>query len=198
MKLNIFEKMYINSPFHTPAQVRVVNFLRGVHELPGASRVLEIGCGRGVGMQLIVRAFKPASAEALDIDPKMIRLTERRLRRIKETPITVTQADVHQLPYGDDSIDAVFDFGVLHHLENWKQGLVEVARVLRPGGWFYIEEYFPALYANRFFGTLLAHPTEDRFQGDDFRSALDETKLRLLEGASESRYRLLGVAVKEG
>lgn len=198
MKLNIFEKMYINSPFHTPAQVRVVNFLRKVHELPSGSRVVEIGCGRGVGMELIVRAFKPASAEALDIDPKMIRLTERRLRRITETPVVARQADVHTLPYDDGSLDAVFDFGVLHHLENWKQGLFEIARVLKSGAWFYIEEYFPALYANRFFGTLLAHPTEDRFQGPDFRAALEEAKLKLLDGGSESRYRLLGVAVKEG
>lgn len=197
MKLNMFEKMYINSPFHTPAQIRVVNFLRGVRELPAGSRVVEIGCGRGVGMQLIVRAFRPASAEALDIDPKMIRLTERRLRSVKESPVAVRQADVHRMPYPDGSIDAVFDFGVLHHLENWKQGLDEVVRVLRPQGYFYIEEYFPALYANAFFGRLLAHPTEDRFQGPDFRAALDDAGLRLLEGGSESRYRLLGVAVKE-
>lgn len=198
MKLNIFEKMYINSPFHTPAQVRVVNYLRKVNELSPGSRIIEIGCGRGVGMQLIVRAFRPSSAEALDIDPKMIRLTDRRLRRIKETEVSARLADVHELPYSDGSIDAVFDFGVLHHLENWKQGLLEVARVLKRGGHFYIEEYFPALYANRFFGTLLAHPTEDRFQGPDFRAALEETNLRLLDGGSESRFRLLGVAVKEG
>lgn len=191
----MFEKMYVNSPFHTPAQVRVVNFLRKVRELPPGSRVVEIGCGRGVGMQLIVRTFRPASAEAIDIDPKMIRLTERRLRTAKG--VVVREADVHRLPYPDGSIDAVFDFGVLHHLENWRQGLAEVARVLAAGGLFYIEEYFPALYANAFFGRLLAHPTEDRFQGSDFRAALDETRLRLLEGRSESRYRLLGVAVKE-
>lgn len=147
-------------------------------------------------MQLILRLFEPASAEALDIDPRMIRLTQRRLRAYPPERVQAKIADVHKLPYADGSIDAVFDFGVLHHLEEWKSGLSEVSRVLKRGGYFYIEEYFPALYANAFFGRLLAHPTEDRFQAEEFRTALSEGGLRLLPGFAESRYRLLGVAAR--
>lgn len=198
MKLNIFEKMYINSPLHTPAQRRVVGFLKSLNHLRPGGRVLEIGCGRGVGMQLIMSAFQPAAAEALDIDPRMIELTERRLRSLPRDKVAVRLADVHKLPHPDASIDAVFDFGVLHHLEDWKRGLREVSRVLRPGGYFYIEEYFPALYANAFFGRILAHPREDRFDAADFRSALEGARLRLMDGYRESKFRLLGVAVKEG
>jgi ubiquinone/menaquinone biosynthesis C-methylase UbiE len=198
VKLNVFEKLYINSPLHTLAQRRVVSFLSGLNQLQPGSRVVEIGCGRGVGMQLIIRAFQPASAEALDIDPRMIALTERRLRSPGNGRVAARVADVHELPYADGSIDAVFDFGVLHHLEEWERGLSEVARVLRPGGHFYIEEYFPALYANAFFGRIMRHPREDRFDGADFRSALAARRFRLLDGYVESKYRLIGVAVKEG
>ncbi len=198
MKLNVFEKLYINSPLHSWAQRRVVGFLKGLNHLQPGSRVVEIGCGRGVGMQLIIRAFQPASAEALDIDPRMIALTQRRLRFPDNGRVTARLADVHELPYADGSIDAVFDFGTLHHLEEWRRGLSEIARVLRPGGYFYIEEYFPALYANAFFGVIMRHPREDRFDAADFRSALAAERFRLLGGHAESKYRLIGVAVKEG
>ena len=196
MKLNIIERLYVNSPAHTVSQKRNVGFLRRLHPLDQGARVVEIGCGRGVGMQLILRLFEPASAEALDIDPRMIRLTQRRLRAYPPERVQAKIADVHKLPYADGSIDAIFDFGVLHHLEEWKSGLSEVSRVLKRGGYFYIEEYFPALYANAFFGRLLAHPTEDRFQAEEFRTALSEGGLRLLPGFAESRYRLLGVAAR--
>ena len=126
----------------------------------------------------------------------MIKLTARRLRRLPPGRINVRLADAHNLPYSGGSIDAVFDFGVLHHLENWRQGLTEIARVLKTGGHFYVEEYFPALYANAIFGRLLAHPTEDRFQAGEFRTALSEEHLDLVAGFSESKFRLLGVAVK--
>lgn len=198
MTLNFFEKLYINSPLRTVAQRRVVNFLRTLNGLSPGSRVLEIGCGRGVGIQLIVRAFKPGGVEALDIDPRMIRLAERRLWSLPRNRVSIRLADVHNLPHADGSIDAVFDFGTLHHLEDWKRGLHEVARVLRKGGVFYIEEYFPALYANAFFGKILAHPRDDRFDAAVFRSALAAKGLRLVDGYRESRVRLMGVAVKGG
>jgi ubiquinone/menaquinone biosynthesis C-methylase UbiE len=196
MKRNIVERLYINSPAHEVSQIKNVNFLRKLHPLPPGGKVVEIGCGRGVGMQLIVHAFQPETADAIEIDPRMIRLTNRRLRALPPARINVRLADAHNLPYPDSSIDAVFDFGVLHHLENWRKGLTEIARVLKTGGYFYVEEYFPALYANAFFGRLLAHPTEDRFQAPEFRSALSEKRLELMEGFSEAKFRLLGVAAK--
>ncbi len=149
-------------------------------------------------MMLIIQAFQPREAEALDIDPRMIRLTERRLASLPRGRVSIRLADVHHLPHPDGSVDAVFDFGTLHHLEDWKSGLREVARVLRQGGFFYIEEYFPALYANAFWGKLLAHPREDRFDAAVFRSSLAAAGLRLMNGYRETRSRLLGIAVKEG
>ena len=198
MILNTIERLYVNSPVHTVAQIRNVNFLRRIHALAPGSRVVEIGCGRGVGMRLILDTFDPGLADALDIDPKMVALTKRRLRTFSAERVSARLADAHTLPYESSSIDAVFDFGVLHHLEQWTVGLSEIARVLRPGAHFYIEEYFPALYANAFFGKLLRHPEENRFSAGEFRDALDAAGLMLLPGYAESKFRLLGVAVREG
>ena len=40
----------------------------------------------------------------------------------------------------DDTYDAVFDFGIIHHIPRWREALDEVARVLKPGGRFFFEE----------------------------------------------------------
>jgi len=198
MVINFLERIYINSPAHTVDQRRVVKFLRGIRQLPPKSRVVEIGCGRGVGMQLILEEFAPERAEALDVDPRMIRLAERRLGGRAAGRVNCRLADAQALPQADGSVDAVFDFGVLHHLEDWHRGLAEVVRILKKGGHFYIEEYFPHLYANALFGRLLVHPREDRFENAEFHAALAASGLRMIEGARESPSRLLGVAVKEG
>ncbi len=198
MVINFLERLYINSPAHTVDQRRVVKFLREIKPLPNKSQVVEIGCGRGVGMQLILEAFSPERAEALDVDPRMIRLAERRLGARAAGRVTCRLSDAQNLPHADGSVDAVFDFGVLHHLEDWRRGLSEVARILKGGGLFYIEEYFPHLYANALFGRLLVHPREDRFENAEFHTALTSAGFRMLSGARESASRLLGVAVKEG
>lgn len=197
MLINLMERIYVNSPIHTIDQRRVVRFLKEMCELPAGSHILEIGCGRGVGMQLILEAFSPGHAEALDLDPRMVGLAERRLRGVKGVTIECRVANAEKLPQSDSSVDAVFDFGVLHHLEDWRQGLSEVARVVRAGGLLYIEEYFPHLYANALFGRLLVHPTEDRFGSAEFQSALRSAGFRAIEGARISASRMLGVAVKE-
>jgi SAM-dependent methyltransferase len=45
-------------------------------------------------------------------------------------------ADAHALPFADASFDCVFSYAVLEHLRHPFVAIDEVARVLRPGGWY--------------------------------------------------------------
>jgi len=110
--------------------------------------------------------------------------------------VTVVEGDAQNLPFESGRFDAVFNFGIVHHLEDWRKGIEEVARVLRPGGAFYIEEIFPGLYANALLRHVVAHPQHDRFQAPEFKAALADSGLVLLPGYHESRLTMLGVAVK--
>jgi len=102
-------------------------------------RVLEVGCGRGVGVQIILERFGAARVEAMDLDPKMVECARRRLASYDSTRVQLSVGNLTSLQAAHATFDAVFDFGAIHLEPDWRQGLAEVRRVLKPGGKFYFE-----------------------------------------------------------
>ena len=197
MKVNWPERIWVNSPVRRYIQKREARFFKRLRNMPAGGRCLEIGCGRGVGAVIIGETFAPARIDALDIDPEMLSLARHEQTTRRVAGLTFLAADAQTLPYRDGSFDAVFNYGIVHHLEDWQSGIREVSRVLKPGGVFYFEEIYPPLYANLLFRYLLDHPRENRFHGPEFRAFLHSCELCLLPGFKESRFAILGVAIKE-
>jgi SAM-dependent methyltransferase len=52
-----------------------------------------------------------------------------------DSPIADVQADVLDLPFGDNEFDVVFCNHVLEHVPNDAQAMAELYRVMKPGGW---------------------------------------------------------------
>jgi len=196
MKVNWPERIWVNSPVRRYVQKREARFFKRLRGLPAGSRCLEIGCGNGSGAVIIRETFAPAWIDALDIDPAMLALARRRQADRGMTGLQLMAGDAQELPYRNESFDAVFNYGIVHHLEDWQRGIREVARVLKPGGTFFFEEIYPPLYANFLFRHLLEHPRENRFHGPEFRGFLAQTGLRLLPGFRESCFAILGAAVR--
>jgi len=197
MKVNWPERIWINSPVRAWVQRREIAFFERMRPLASGSLCLEIGCGRGKGVELVRHTFHPRRVDGMDIDPLMIELAKKRFHGNTREPSFFLVADAQNLPYPDACMDAVFNFGIIHHLEDWEKGICEIARVLVHGGLFYCEEIYPPLYANFLFRRLVAHPTENRFHGEQFRAALSAWGLRLLPGFKESRFGILGAAQKD-
>ena len=197
MIVNWAERLWVNSPLRFFIQQRETRFFKRLRNLEPGSRCLEIGCGHGAGARIILKTFQPSQVDALDVDPVMIRLASRRQPQWTVGRLQFLVGDAQRLPYADGSMEAVFNYGIIHHLEDWEQGIREIVRVLKRGGGFYFEEIYPALYANVITRRLLEHPTENRFHGPEYRAALQNEGLRLLPGYKETRFAMLGVAVKE-
>ena len=197
MKVNWPERLWVNSPLRYLIQQRETQFLKRLRDLEPGARCLEIGCGHGAGARIILKTFQPSRLDGLDVDPVMIRLASRRQPQWTIDRLQFLVGDAQRLPYADGSMEAVFNYGIIHHLEDWEQGIHEIVRVLKRGGGFYFEEIYPALYANVITRRLLEHPTENRFHGPEYRAALQKGGLRLLPGYKETRFAILGVAVKE-
>lgn len=172
MILNRLEFLLMNNPIRAAMQrhVEAPIFLRMGGPLPGA-RVLEIGCGRGVGVELILDVFGAAAVDAFDLDPQMVALAERRLSS-RGSRVRLWVGDAAAINAPEAAYDAVFDFGIIHHVPNWRGVLVEVHRVLRPGGLLLAEEPLAGVLNHPLMHRLFAHPVHDRFDAADFRCAL--------------------------
>lgn len=101
---------------------------------PAGARVLDVPCGGGVAARQL-RPGQGVAYVAADISQLMI---ERTLRLAGELgvgdQVTGQQADVGDLPFDDASFDLVVSFTGLHCFPDPARAVVEMCRVLRPGG----------------------------------------------------------------
>ena len=196
MKLNWAERLVVNNPVRVVIQRLIIKWIKGVTRIASRARILEIGCGRGAGARLIQAEFHPAALHAFDLDYRMIRLAGRYLKDGYKDKIFLYVGDASTLPYRDGVLDAVFGFGVLHHLPDWRGGLREIARVLKPGGIYCLEEFYPKFYQNFLARRLFLHPEHDRFYSHDLHKALAETGFELQGRLEHKRLGILAVAVR--
>lgn len=179
MILNSVEKALMNNPVRATLQRRYE--ARLLEQLGGrvdGGCVLEIGCGRGVGTEIILSRFGAAHVDAFDLDPDMVDRARRRLARFGDR-VRLWEGDATAIPAEDASYDAVFDFGIIHHVPNWRHAVGEVARVLRPGGRFFFEEVTRHALARWAYRRFLDHPTDDRFSGAELVAELERAGLRV-------------------
>jgi SAM-dependent methyltransferase len=104
-------------------------------------RVLDAGCGGGrytVAWKLL------GARHATGVDLSVSGITDARARvdEAHVCGVNFEVGDVLALPFPDDHFDVVFSNGVLHHTVNWRAGISELVRTLRPGGlgWLYLIE----------------------------------------------------------
>lgn len=181
MKLNAVEKALMNNPVRAALQRRyeaaLLQRLGGVVE---GKRVLEIGCGRGVGTEIIFERFGADEVHAFDLDPDMIDQARNRLSHYLPTRLKLYVGDATTIDEPDASFDAVFDFGIIHHIPNWKNAVAEVARVLKPGGKFYFEEVTSHALGRWFYRTFLEHPQSQHwFNKETFIAELERQGIKV-------------------
>ena len=180
MLLSRFEWLLMNNPIRAVIQRRLeARWLLDLGGTMPGGRALEIGCGRGVGAKLILDHFGPKRVDAFDLDPKMVELAGRRLTPYGER-VRLWTGDATAIDADEATYDAVFDFGIIHHVPDWRQALAEAYRVLRPGGRFYVEEVFARFILNPLWRWLFDHPTEDRFDFATFEGALEDAGFQII------------------
>jgi ubiquinone/menaquinone biosynthesis C-methylase UbiE len=196
MKLNRVERLVVNNPLRRASQYLEVQWFYRKMPLTAGAKVLEIGCGRGAGAQLINAKFKPKLFFLVDLDMQMIRHARDYLGADKTRNTGYCNASATFLPFHNGSFDAIFGFGFLHHVLEWQNSLKEIARVLRPGGIYYMLELYPALYQNFITGRLLVHPTRNRFNGPDLKKGLQDEGLDLTHTREIKHMGILGIGIK--
>ncbi len=109
-------------------------------------KVLEVSCGHGGGASYLTRTLKPASYTGLDFNAAGIEFCQRR----HQLPgLDFVHGDAENLPFPDESFDAVVNVEASHIYPHFERFLGQVTRVLRPGGHFLYADFrnrdgFPA------------------------------------------------------
>jgi ubiquinone/menaquinone biosynthesis C-methylase UbiE len=94
--------------------------------------VLEVGCGRGGGAAYIARYLRPRHTTGLDRTTSSIDFARRHFAAEKN--LRFKQGDAHNLPFEDESFDAVVNIESAQHYHDIGRFLAEVHRVLKPNG----------------------------------------------------------------
>jgi arsenite methyltransferase len=101
-------------------------------EIPAGGVALDIGSGPGNVTAALARAAgSDGLALGIDIsEPMLARAVEAQAGR----NVGFMRADAQQLPFRDETVDAVTSLAVLQLVPNPSATLAEIARVLKPGG----------------------------------------------------------------
>lgn len=185
----------MNNPIRAASQrwIETPRLIGPPGTLAGA-RVLEVGCGRGVGIETLL-SLGAAEVIGFDLDPKMISLAKNRVDRYgQRAQVFVGDAEAVDLP--DSSFDAVVDYGILHHVPGWQKALREIARLLKPGGRFYFEDIFKGFTHLLLIRTLTDHPLDTQFTGEEFRRGMEQAGMKVVKWGPLGDWLVIGQAVK--
>jgi ubiquinone/menaquinone biosynthesis C-methylase UbiE len=103
-------------------------------QLRAGMRLIDCGCGPGSITVDLARAVAPGDAIGIDLRADALTQGRTLARERGIANVAFQAASVYQLPYADGSFDAAFACALLQHLAAPIAALMEIRRVLRPGG----------------------------------------------------------------
>jgi ubiquinone/menaquinone biosynthesis C-methylase UbiE len=93
--------------------------------------ILDCACGRGFYLNMF-RYVSNCKLVGLELDWSVIQKAQRNVGKLPR--VMLNNANIYQLPYPDNTFDAVVLSEILEHIDRDVDGLREVYRVLKPGG----------------------------------------------------------------
>ncbi len=95
-------------------------------------RILDAGCGRGFYLRMASLLCRRGTIIGIDRDADCVARAQGALRG--RSNVSIMRGDICRLPFDDDSFDFIVCSEVLEHLPDDDRALIELRRVLAPGG----------------------------------------------------------------
>ncbi len=133
-KLNLLTKRFMAGRPLFYSLIRPIEIYLMQQELQNVKgRVLDYGCGDGFLTELIFEGVDENKFNLTGVDLATSRINEAQDKQIYDELVVY---DGRRLPFADNSFDVVISNSVLEHIPDLDQALVEMRRVLKPGGVF--------------------------------------------------------------
>lgn len=114
-------------------------------QIQSGETVLDVGCGTGtLAMEVEPRVGATGHVYGIDPSPQQIARARSKAAR-RKVPVDFQIGLIERLPFPNESVDVVLSTLMMHHLPDdlKRQGLAEIARVLKPGGRLVIADFQP-------------------------------------------------------
>jgi cyclopropane fatty-acyl-phospholipid synthase-like methyltransferase len=124
--------------------VDLLNHITEAADLRDGMKILDAGCGV-CGPAIWFAEHRKVKVEALTLSPVQVHEAKTRIAaRGLTNRITVREGDFHRLGevYRPESFDRVLYLETICHASNYRQVLSEAKRVLKPGGYLYIKDFY--------------------------------------------------------
>lgn len=114
--------------------------------------ILDIGCGGGVNIEKFLR-LTSGNVDGLDYSEISVEASTKQNRSaIDKGKCKIIQADVSNIPIGDEEYDLVSAFETIYFWPNIAETFKEVSRIIKPSGQFMIAQ-----------GTDGNHPDDEKW-----------------------------------
>jgi ubiquinone/menaquinone biosynthesis C-methylase UbiE len=151
-------------------------------------KILEVGCGAGGGLNFLSRV--ESQSEFVGIDLAQTALEHANARFARPGTLSYKYGDAEKLPFPDGEFDAVINVESAHNYPSFETFIREVARVLKPGGYFSIVDAFTPTHYEEFervrgLNTTGLHWLNERDISDSVKAAI---KKRVTPGSPFRRH----------
>ncbi len=128
---SIFASIAMGISFDNEA--KIIAKAAGVED---ADSVLDLACGPGIYTRPFARAIASGRIVGLDLSMPMLRWGAKKLKEEKLDNVVYVRGNALDLPFENNSFDAVNCCGALHLFPDTGKALDQISRVLAPGGRF--------------------------------------------------------------
>ncbi len=142
-------------------------------------RIIDAGCGFGAMNIVLAHRFVDSESVGIDLSDPLLQLANRSAQAADlGDRVRFEKADVHQIPYDDDSFDVVINTNMVHLVDDPVQMLNEIERILAPDGCLFIADI------RRSWIGLLDKTFKSALTLDEARELVDRSSVR--EGSFSS------------
>jgi ubiquinone/menaquinone biosynthesis C-methylase UbiE len=100
-------------------------------------RVMDLACGPGFLSKELKNNAPNLHIVALDNSDESLRMARSNL---SQTDVEIVNGSVYEIPFPNDSFDAVICKDSLHHFNDVIRAFQEIYRIVKPGGYIYIND----------------------------------------------------------